>query len=498
MSFLLAIALLLAAGLALLDLLRLRTGHAAPDAALGWLAGTGWLAAVATFARFAVGVPFGRPALLAVVLAPVALWGALRARRGRAGPGAEPGRGAASPPADAAARWLPRSPWLYAPLALYVVVMAGAVILHGANTPTHTDDGVRVRAFAPMLAFQDRWPHEARAVFAQAAPLTTFVPAVSWILTGSVDHFHVNYAVLSELVALLVLAIALAASRGDPERGWAGAFAVLSIPLFVYHCTSTYADAVLALRLAGAMLLAAEYARRRDRDDLCRAALLLGFAALVKREGELVVLAPAAALAGQVAWERWREGTPAPWRAAALFVAPVALAAAGKIAALGLAGASPMLGIVLTQAAEAAGAGAPRRHGLVEQAATQFFTDSLFRSGNQGMLYWILAAVLVVRGRHLARREHLWPLLAVGGVLAEVAVSSIVLLPGFTVDQGTVNRALLVASVPAALWVSSALVDAARSGAARSATPALVPQSREGAAATPRSRRRRSPPASRR
>lgn len=503
MSYLLTLALLVAAGLAILEVLRLRTGRALPDAALAWLVGAGWLAAVATPLRFALGVPFGRPALLAVTLAPVALWGALRARRRRAGAGVGQGEGAPAPPEAAAVapRWLPGPAWIFAPLALYVVVMAGAVLLHGTNTPTHTDDGVRVRAFAPILAFQDAWPAEARGVFSQAGPLSTFVPAVSWILTGSVDHFHVNYAVLTELVALLLLAIGLGAARGDPERGWAGAFAVLSIPLFVYHCTSTYSDAVLAMRVAGGMALAAEYARTRSRDDLLRACLLLGVSALVKREGELVALAPGGVLLAQLAWERWRERRPVPWRALALASAPVLAAAVGKVAALGLAGAFPMFGFVFTQAAEAAGSAgeAVRPAGMVAQAARVFFVDALFRSGNQGMLYWVLVAVLVARARTLARRELLWPLLGVAALLAEVAISSIVLVPRFTLDQGTVNRAVLVASVPAALWVASAIVDAARAGAMTGAPPARAGGGpvAEGEA-TPRARRRGSRPASRR
>jgi hypothetical protein len=490
MSYLLTLVALTAAGLAILALLRLRTGHLVPDVALGWLVGSGWLGAAASALRFAGHVPFGRGALAVLVLAPIAAWGALWARGRReaaapadapaAGEGGAEGRATSAPP-----RWRPRPLWLFAAMAVYVVVVAGAVVLHGGNTPTHTDDGVRVRAFAPMLAFDDAWGDEARLIFAQAGPIATFAPAVAWIATGSIDHFHVNYAVLTELLALLALVVGLGAARGDPERGWAGAFALLSLPLFVYHCTSTYSDAVLAMRAAGGVLLAAEYARTRQREDLFRAALLLGLAALVKREGELVAAAPALVLAAQVAWERWREQRPVPWRAAALLLGPGILAAAGKIAALGVAGAFPMLGFVFFQAAEAAaGPGALRPPGIEIAAARVFVEGDLFRSGNQGMLYWILAAVLVVRARELRRRELLWPLLAAAALLGEVAVSSIVLIPRFTIDQSTANRALLVASLPAALWVAAALVDAARAGAVAGATGAAV------AEATPPGRRR--------
>jgi hypothetical protein len=515
MSYLLTVLALVPAGLALLDVLRLRTGRALPDAALAWLVGSGWLAAAATALRLAAGIPFGRPALLAVVLSPIALWGALRLRRARRGEGAAasgappPAAGSARPGPDAAARaprWLPRPLWLFAPLAAYVVVVVVMVVLHSSNTPTQTDDGVRVRAFAPMLAFLDGWEPNALGIFVQAAPITTFVPAVAWILTGAVDLFHVNYAVLTELVACLALAIGLGAARGDPERGWAGAFALVSLPLFVYHCTSTYSDAVLALRVAGALLVAAEYARARDRDDLARAALLLGLAALVKREGELVAAAPAAVLAAQVGWERWRERRPVPWRAAALLLAPGVVAAIGKIAAVGLAQAFPMVGFVLNQAAVATGAapaGGDQDAGITRLAAKLFFDDALFRSGNQGMLYWILGAVVIVRARDVVRRHDLaWPLLALAALFAEVAVNSVLLVPRFTVDNGTVNRALLVVSVPAALWVASAILDAVRAEAAVGVEPAAAPSA--GAASgeaerepTRRGRRRRSRQASR-
>ena len=68
----------------------------------------------------------------------------------------------------------------------------------------------------------------------------------------------------------------------------------------------------------------------------------------------------------------------------------------------------------------------------------------------------------------------------VAALLGEVAVNSIVLAPRFTVDQGTVNRALLVASVPAALWLAAAIVvclpavaDALRQGDPARGVPAL-------------------------
>jgi hypothetical protein len=356
-------------------------------------------------------------------------------------------------------RWIPRPLWLFIPIAAYVLVVLAATILHGVNTPTHTDDAMRVRAFAPMLAFDDVWRPDARGIFVTAGALPTFVPALAWIATGAVDHFHVNYTVLAELVALLALAVGLGAARGSPERGWTSALALLSIPLFVYHCTSTYSDAVLAMRVGGGLLLWIEYARTGDRGDAARALLLFGFATLVKREGELVAAAPAAVLALQLALERAR-GRPFPWRALAALAVPVVLGAVAKVGAVGVAAAFPMLRFVAEQSGVAGAPAAPQPGGIRGAAARVFFEVALLRSGNAAGLYWILPAAAIARARALVRSGLAWPGAGVLALLAEVAVSSIVLVPQYTLDQSTVHRALLVASVPAALWLAAVLVDA--------------------------------------
>jgi hypothetical protein len=463
MTFLLAAALLVVAGLALLRLARLDVRSPAADVALAWFVGSGWFAAVAAVLRFAAGVPLSRLTAALVALAPVAAWAALRLRRSAGtveAPAPAPADRAAAAAPAAAPRWVPRPLPAYLPIAAYVVLVTAAVLLHGANTPTHTDDGIRVRAFAPVLAFADGWAEDARAIFVAAGPVPTFVPALGWILGGAVDPFHPNYAVLADLVALLLLTVGLGSARGSPERGWAGAFALLSIPLFVYHCTSTYSDAVLAMRVGAGVLLMIEYARTGVHRDAARALLLLGIAALVKREGELVAAAPAAVLVAQLLAERLR-GRPLPRAALAFGAAPVALGVVAKVAAVGVAGAFPMLDLLAAQSGLSAAPAAPAQPGLRAAAAAVFVEAALLRSGNAGMIFWILPAAIAVRARSLVRTGLAWPLSAVGALLAEVAVSSIAIVPQYTLDQSTVHRALLVASVPAALWLAAALIDAA-------------------------------------
>src|SRR5262245_19134819 len=205
MSFLLTVAGLVGAGLAWLELLGLRTRLLAVDLALSWFIGGTWFGLGCAVLRFLGDVELGALAMVAELLLPPAALLARRLLRRRETP--------EEPDAVERCPWIPRPIWLFALPVLYVIVTLGATLLHGFNTPTNTDDGARVRAFAPMLAFDDEWSPEARATFVVAGAVPTFVPALAWRLTGVVDHFHVNYSVLTTLVALLVLVIALSRSR---------------------------------------------------------------------------------------------------------------------------------------------------------------------------------------------------------------------------------------------------------------------------------------------
>ncbi len=449
MTFALTIVAVCAAGLGVLRLLRLTTGSWPADVALAWFVGSGWLGLAAFVLRFLAGVPFATPTLVLLALAPGLASFAFRAWRRRRGTQEHAGAG------GAAARWLPRPTWVYAPIATYVALVVVVVLLHGANTPTQTDDGVRVRAFTPMLAAEDAWPPESRGLLVLAGPVPTFVPAVAWTLTGTIDHFHVNYVVLADLVALLVLAIGLGVAGGSPERGWAMAFGVLSIPFFVYHCTSTYQDAVLAIFVGAALIFALEHARTGDRRDALRALVLLLAAALVKREGEIVAASAGVVVAARLLWERRR----ADVLAVAVVAAAAALFLAAKVAAVGLDAAFPLVSLLASRAEGAFTAGAPSTQPPGTPGLLWAFGYALLRSGNTGMIYWLLPAAVLLRPRAALRARFAWPLAFVAVLFLEAAASAVWLLPQFTLDQTTVHRSLLVVSVPAALWLAAFLVD---------------------------------------
>lgn len=464
MTFLATILLVSASGLGLLDLLRLRTGHWLADAGFSWLVGCGWYAWAAMVLRIGLGIPYCTATALVIALLP----GAAALARRRLSPAPPPNKDAVNAIAsegcvcwvDRVARWLPR-PWkFWLPVALYVIAVTTTIALHGINTPTHTDDATRVRAFTPFLAVDDDWSPVAKNLLIAAGALPTFVPTVAWKLTGRLDHFHINYTVLTHLAAFLSLALGLAVRAKLPQRGWATAFAVLSLPFLVYHLTSTYQDAVVALFAGAVLLFVLDYARSGDGADTARAFLLAAVVAMVKRDGAVVGGGLSAVVLAHLLWRRRRERIPVLVPALHAF-APAAVYLALAIAAAGRAWAAPIVDQAIARLEPTTTSAGLSTSGVPWMAA-KTYGEALWQRGNAGMLYWVLPLAAVTQWHRLIRRALALPLVAALVVFAETTVSSIWLIPGFTIDQSTVHRALLAPSILLAVWLAALLTDTTR------------------------------------
>ena len=149
MIFLLAALAVGASGYALLRAVGLSTGRLPVDVPLAWFAGSAWIGFASFTARGLLGIPSGASTALVALALPFLAWAVVR----RLGRGRTPaGPWGTGPEAEAKSRWLPRPAWLLAPMAAWTLAVALAVTLHGLNTPVHTDDAFRIRAFAPILA----------------------------------------------------------------------------------------------------------------------------------------------------------------------------------------------------------------------------------------------------------------------------------------------------------------------------------------------------------
>lgn len=482
MSFLLAAAAVGATGYALLRVLRLGEGRPSVDVPLAWLVGSAWVGFASFTARGLLGVPSGAPAAIAVLALPLAAWGAMRGRGGWGGhtsPGVDMAGGHA-------ARGAPRPAWLFVPLAAWTVAVAGAVLLHGLNTPVHTDDAYRVRALAPVLAATGAWNGAAREVIAMAGPIPTYVPALAWTLGAAVDPVHVSAAIGLTFLSLLALLVSLGSTRGMPEAGWGAAFGIASMPFFAYHAASTYADAWLGMYLAAGFAFLVAHGRGGGPADAGRSALLLLGAAMVKREGEMLALPMLGVLLVQVALVE-RPGWSTLRRIGVLLGA-WSLVVAARVGAIGLAGAFPFVRAAAERAGGAVPAAAVPAAGTAAAPAARagsVFVRAVFADGELGILWWAVLASLVLLLPRVRPAGLVGALVALAVAFAQTLASAVWLYPQFTVNHATVHRSLLPVSAAAAVWLAWLLADACRpvTGAVPPAPPV-----RPGAGARRRSR----------
>ncbi len=484
MTFLLVAGAVGASGYSLLRATGLATGRLPVDVPLAWFAGSAWIGLASFTARGLLGIPSGAATALVALVLPFVAWGAARNLERRRPSAMSWG---ADPEGEARARWVPRPAWLFAPVAAWTVAVVLAVTLHGLNTPVHTDDSFRIRAFAPILAAAGTWNDAARDAIAIAGPVPTYLPSLPWMLGAAVDPVHVSASILLTFLALLGLLVSLGAERGVPEAGWGAAFAITSMPFFAYHAASTYSDAWLGMFLAAAFAFLVAHGRTAAPADAGRAMLLLVGAALVKREGELLVVPVVAVLLAQVAWG----GRPAAGtlRRLGLLAGSYLLAVAARVAAVGLAGAFPFLRAAAERSAAAASpSGATPVRGALEAGgpgAGEILLRAIFTDGDLGLLWWVLVASLLLLAPRLRRYGLAWALAALALVLAETAASALWLYPEFTLNHGTVHRSLLPVSAAAAVWLAALLASATRP-VTEAAQPA--PPGRREAAVRKRSR----------
>jgi hypothetical protein len=302
------------------------------------------------------------------------------------------------------------------------------------------------------------------------------------MLGAGVDPVHVSASIVLTFLALLGLLVALGAERGVPEAGWGAAFAITSMPFFAYHAASTYSDAWLGMFLAAAFAFLDAHGREAAPADAGRAMLLLVGAAMVKREGELLVLPVVAVLLAEVAWG----GRPA-WgtlRRLGLLAGSYLLVVGARVAAGGLGGAFSFLRATAERSTAAASpsAGGPANGAMaaVGPGVGEILLRALFTDGDLGLLWWVLVASLLLLAPSLRRGGLAWPLAALALVFGETAVSALWLYPEFTLNHGTVHRSLLPVSAAAAVWLAALLASAP--GRVTAAPPPAPPGHREGAA----------------
>lgn len=456
--WLLITVLFCACGYAWVHLLRLSQGNLVTDAALSWFAGMAWFSLASAVCLYAWRLEPSGWLSLALLALPVLVL-ALRPRHLLA----ETRSGVAR---LRACQWWPANgPWLWGSVTIVTLLVLVLIVLHGTNTPTHTDDAMRLRAYTPFLAYRgDLTPAAARALLSNGA-VVSFVPLPGWQLSDNPSHFHVNYLILTSLLFFCLLLYASCCDSGRPEQGLGTVFLLTALPLYVYHLTTTYSDALCATFFAGALFFFARHAERRDTASVAALFLFLLLTAMVKNEGEIMALTVLGVFLLSAAWACWRERTLA-WQPLAVGLAVLAayllvknlhapnnlVQTVWRAVTRALEWGVPAApGSGMRKAAKAVASVAPGRVQAV-------FWGGFFSSGNYGIIFYLLPAFCAWRWRHLWRLRLGWAVAALLLVAAEVYLNGVHIHPQWTLDQSTLHRSIMCLAVGSAIIVGCLLV----------------------------------------
>lgn len=473
-------------GYALLQATGTSLKNVVADLALSWFAGTAFLALAVFITYFAWQLePTGW--LLACLLAlPVLAFAACARRRW-------PAIRDSLDRARHTAWWPQRHRVLWVFPMLAAVTALTLVVLHGKNTPTNTDDAVRVRAYSPMLVYQGEDSGRCRSVVLGNGPYVSFVPVPGWRALGTIDHFHVNYLILTSLCFFCLLLYAVACDSGQPEHGLITLGLLTTLPLFLYHLTTTYVDALYSMMFAGAFLFLVLYAQSRREEHLRALAIFVLLTAGIKTEGEIMALTLLAFTLLLLVAGLWRRQAIPWWTVAGLSaLVGIYLLVKNIYQPNGLViMVAKSLHLDFFRGAGRAAAKAARtvpkltsEHGGRAAKAQVMFWSSLFASGNFGIIFYLMGFSLIYYARVIWRQRLLLPLAVLAAVFGEIYLNAVVVNPRWTLDQSTVHRSVIVLAVSCAvflgcLWSAAAL------------EPASVPSATDSPGATRAERRRR-------
>jgi hypothetical protein len=446
MLWLLTVSWSLVSGYAVLQLCGISTRNLAADVALAWFCGTGWYTFASCVALFVLGLEPSLWESVAILAFPVATAVALRRRL--------QGGIQTSIVNRRTTRWWPwRYRWLWVAPAGMVVVVLSLVVLHAKNTPTNTDDAIRLRAHTPMLVYQGHLSPAARSAIFSNGSFMSFGPLPIWQLRGTIHHFDVNYFIVTNVVFLFALIYALCSSRGVPEQGLGTVFLLTTMPLFVYHAASTYLDALYGVMFGGALFFLALEAQA-DSEPYRRCVLLFVYlAAGIKHEGEIVAITTLTVFLVMLA-ARCLQGKRFPWRCVSMGVAPLVIYLVVK----NVYSSNPLLVGAARVLEQYVGYDAPGGQTAIAAVAApnstlawRIFWDSLFSSGNFGIVFYIFGIASVYYWRTILNRQLIWPMAALALVFAEVLINALIVNPQWTVDMTTVHRSLVAVAMGCAI-----------------------------------------------
>lgn len=462
MTFIIGAILVSLSGYCLVHFLKFSRGHFILDMALGWFAGGGYFCVSYAALVFGVGASVKAIYSVVIILFPILI---MLAKRKSYLPII-----AASLQKTKSMKYMQGTSLLSLESALlsYTVFAFILVFLHGASTPIISDDALSLRAYTPLLVYENELEGRAGALIITNGIWPSFLTVFFWHLKGGIERFYINYTVLTSLFCFLIVAYIAPIIKGRSRQGIYNVFLIMSLPLFVYQSTTTYADARMAMPYALGFLFFTFYVDGFDTKDLKSLVLFFLITCFIKEKGFLMGMTGMAVTLAAVFY------AAAVYKRYSARVVMLITFTLTMLAAFFLNNNSilPRLWEMFNdtnisfQGSIINGLLVPLLNGLMHGETSNFsryplcikffgFLRSMFSSGNFGILFYLLFAAFFFNFRRIFTARMFWGFLFWSILFFGIFFYTVIIYGNLDNHEDVIHRSLIVLAVTSSIYLAS-------------------------------------------
>jgi len=448
MTYLLGVVLFVIAGYSIITLTKISEQNLIYDIALSWFIGAGYFSLAWFVLVYALGADVTRYYSFAIIFIPVLIM-VVKKRTSIKENVAQSIDGMKS------LSYLPTSEnrvLNYAVIA-YCIIVITIIIVQGVSTPSNADDALRLRAYTPILAYDNTAGETANSLIFQNGPWPTFTTILFWHIMGDVDHFYINYTIVTSFFFFIALLFISPVLQGEPGRALYNVFLVLSLPLFIYHSTITYADARLAYVFALGFMYFSRYARNPDSKDLKITILFFTLACFIKDKGEILGITGLIVTGILALYNNYLNKNKINFNTAYFLLPFMIYFLVKNINADYISRYFMLVSGAAEKLIETVALAAPDK--ISNESVDYSLGHGLLSSGNFGILFYILIFNIVFNIKYVFHKKLVWELLLLATIAFEIYYFIEYKFDSPEILSVIVNRVAIILAVISALFLSS-------------------------------------------
>jgi len=335
----------------------------------------------------------------------------------------------------------------------YCIIVITVIIVQGVSTPSNADDALRLRAYTPVLAYDNAAGETANSLVFQNGPWPTFTTILFWHILGDVDHFYINYTIVTSFFFFIALLFISPVLQGEPGRALYNVFLVLSLPLFIYHSTITYADARLAYVFALGFMFFSRYARNSDSKDLKITILFFTLACFIKDKGEILGITGLVVTGIFALYDGYRNKNKINLNTACFLLPFVIYFLVKNFNVDYISHYFTLISGAAEKLIETVLLAAPEQ--ISGESVDYSLGHGLLSSGNFGIIFYILIFNIVFNIKYIFHKKLVWEFLLLATIAFEIYYFIDYKFHSHEILSVLVNRVAIILAVISALFLSS-------------------------------------------